>query len=224
MKAYGFRRLKIKVDANDAQTLRLLRRIRRIVGRRIDLRIDANESWSAEQTIRMAHQLIPLGISCIEQPLPHQELMSMKRVTEQSPIPTMIDESLCTMEDAQIAIDNRLCKLFNIRLSKCGGFLNSLRIAKRAQQNGMDYQLGCLVGETAILSAAGRHLATILPALRYLEGSYDRHLLSDNIGIKDVSFGYQGKAPRLAGWGLGLEVDSSKRNQYTTQTLSLFGT
>lgn len=222
MRLYGFRRLKLKVDADDAKTLRLISRIRRIVGRHIDLRIDANESWNAEQTIRMAHQLVPWGISSIEQPLPHRNLPDMKHVTEQSPIPTMLDESLCTLQEAQRAIDDRLCKSFNIRISKCGGFVNSLRIAQRAQQNGITYQLGCLVGETAILSAAGRQMAVLLPSLRYLEGSYDHHLLRDNIGRKDISFGYGGKAARLEGYGLGLEVDSGKQNKYTTQQVSLF--
>src|SRR5207248_4138084 len=61
--------------------------------------------------------------------------------------------------------------LFNVRLSKCGGFIPSLRLAQLARQHGLGYQLGCQVGETALLSAAGRHFATSVAGIRYLEGS-----------------------------------------------------
>ncbi|MDX1402065.1 MAG: enolase C-terminal domain-like protein, partial [Kiloniellales bacterium] len=130
--------------------------------------------------------------------------------------------SLCTLHDAELAIENKLCNLFNIRLSKCGGFINSLRIAQLAERYGMGYQVGCLVGETALLSAAGRQMATLLPSLRYLEGSYDRHLLTDNVTTQDITFSYAGKAPALNGKGLGLMVDSLEQNQYTTTTFPLY--
>ena len=40
----------------------------------------------------------------------------------------MLDESLCGFPDAQAALTRRTADLFNVRLSKCGGVLPSLRI------------------------------------------------------------------------------------------------
>ena len=126
----------------------------------------------------------------------------------------MIDESLSSMEDARFAVEHKCCDLFNIRLSKCGGFINSLRLALFARQQGIGYQLGCMVGETAILSAAGRHFATYDPQLCYLEGSFDRYLLKDNMASRDMSFSWGGKALPVEGYGLGVEIDNQKLKRY----------
>jgi muconate cycloisomerase len=97
--------------------------------------------------------------------------------------------------------------LFNIRLSKCGGFVNSIRIAEYAHLNDIGIQLGCHPGETGILSAAGRHWATHIRGIRYLEGSYDRHLLQELPTNEDITFGYGGRAPALHRPGIGVTLD-----------------
>src|SRR6185312_3817172 len=109
-------------------------------------------------------------------------------------VPIMLDESLTSMVDAEHAIANKTCDLFNIRLSKCGGFLNSARLAATARAAGLGYQLGCHPGESGILSAAGRHWAHRVANIRYLEGSYDRFLFSKLLTNEDMSFGYGGRA------------------------------
>ena len=124
--------------------------------------------------------------------------------------PIMLDESLCSLEDARQAIECGTCDLFNIRLSKCGGFLNSLKIAATAHQAGLGYQLGCQVGETGILSAAGRHFASSVARIKYLEGSYDRFLVKERLTTQDITFGRGGLAPALAGPGLGVDVDEER--------------
>jgi L-Ala-D/L-Glu epimerase len=97
--------------------------------------------------------------------------------------------------------------LFNVRLSKCGGLIPTLRIMGLAQRNGLGLQLGCHPGETGILSAAGRHVASNIRGIRYVEGSYDRHVLAANLIVEDITFRYGGWAPPLAGPGLGINVD-----------------
>ncbi|MFW6169222.1 MAG: enolase C-terminal domain-like protein, partial [Planctomycetota bacterium] len=109
------------------------------------------------------------------------------------------------------------CDLFNIRLSKCGGFLNSLRLAAFASAAGLEYQLGCHPGESGILSAAGRHFASSLRGIRYLEGSYDRHVLGRLLTHEDITFSYGGRAPALPGPGLGVTVNPAVLNDATLQ-------
>ena len=66
--------------------------------------------------------------------------------------------------------------------------------------------LGCMVGETGILSAAGRHFAQCIPDLRWLEGSYDRFVLKKSYVSPDMTFGKAGVAKAIDGYGLGIEV------------------
>jgi muconate cycloisomerase len=127
----------------------------------------------------------------------------------------MLDESLTSLVDARAAIDGRTCDLFNIRLSKCGGFLNSLRLAATAATAGIGFQLGCHPGESGILSAAGRHWACRVKGIRYLEGSYDRHLLRKLLTNEDITFGYGGRAPRLTDPGLGVTVNETVLEEMT---------
>ncbi|HTI51051.1 MAG TPA: enolase C-terminal domain-like protein, partial [Planctomycetaceae bacterium] len=101
------------------------------------------------------------------------------------------------------------CDLFNIRLSKCGGLIQSLKLAALAHGAGLSYQLGCQVGETGILSAAGRHFACSVAGIRYLEGSFDKFLVRERLTVEDITFGYRGYAPALAGPGLGVHIDRS---------------
>src|SRR5262249_34153043 len=156
-----------------------LRVARRIFGKKIDIRVDANEAWAPKNVVERIRELEPSRVSSIEQPVPHGEVGCLREVRRHVKTPIMLDESLCSMTDAGRAVGGGLCDLFTLRLSKCGGFIGSLRLAQFARQHGIGCQLGCQVGETAVLSAAGRHFAASVADLRCLEGSYDRHLVRE---------------------------------------------
>jgi muconate cycloisomerase len=128
----------------------------------------------------------------------------------------MLDESLTSLIDAKTAVAANACDLFNIRLSKCGGFLNCLRLAAYAKANNLGYQLGCHPGESGVLSAAGRHFATSVAGIRYLEGSYDRFLFRRLVTREDITCGRGGSAPALRSPGLGVTIDTAALAQFTT--------
>jgi len=133
----------------------------------------------------------------------------------------MLDESLCCREDAQRAIVGGTCDLFNLRISKCGGLLACVRLAAFAHDHNLGYQLGCLVGETGILSAAGRQFACSIANLRYLEGSYDRFLVRDSLTAENLTFRYAGRAPALTGHGLGITVQEERVRATARRSLPL---
>jgi L-alanine-DL-glutamate epimerase-like enolase superfamily enzyme len=214
-RAYGFRHCKVKVGAAGDDDVARLQTIRRWIGSRMDLRLDANEAWTAPDAHANIEALLKYGISCIEQPVPHEEVGKLAELRKNIAVPIMFDESLTSIIDAQAAIDGRTCDLFNIRLSKCGGFFASLQLAAMATAAGLGFQLGCHPGESGILSAAGRHWACSVQGIRYLEGSYDRHLLQKLLTNEDITFGYGGLAPALNGRGLGVTVDKTVLEQVT---------
>ena len=209
MRLYGFRDCKVKVGVDGQNDRERLRRIRRILGRRVRVRIDANEAWKPNEIVHRLHELEPYGIASLEQPVPHEQVAALAAIRREIRVPIMHDESLCSLADARTAIEEGTCDLFNIRLSKCGGFVHSLRIAALAHSSGLGYQLGCQVGETGILSAAGRHFATSVAGIRFLEGSYDRHLVEERLTHEDLTFGYGGRARALVGYGLGVSIDEA---------------
>jgi muconate cycloisomerase len=98
-----------------------------------------------------------------------------------------------------------------------------LRLAQFARAHGLGCQLGCQVGETALLSAAGRHFACSVDGLRYLEGSYDRHLVRESLSTRDITFRWGGWAPALPGSGLGATVDPQALERVTVRKEPLIG-
>lgn len=210
MRLFAFRQVKVKVGAADISDRDILRRVRRVVGRSVDLRLDANEAWHCEEIRTKMEPLLPYHPTSLEQPVPHAEISGLAQVRQDISLPIMLDESLCCLEDAQRAMDGQWCDLFNIRLSKCGGLVRSLELAAFARQHSLGYQLGCQVGETGILSAAGRHFACNIGHIRYLEGSFDRFLVADALTEQDLTFRYGGRASRLSGPGLGVDVNECR--------------
>ncbi len=223
MRLYGFRDLKVKVGIPGYNDRGRLRGIRRLAGRTMDIRIDANEAWTPDEAIAKISELQRYLISSVEQPVAHERLSDLTEVRKQVQTPVMLDESLCSLVDARRAVELQACDLFNLRLSKCGGFIPTLRLAQFARQHGVGCQLGCQVGETAILSAAGRHFAGSVADLKHAEGSYDRHLVRESLSTEDLTFGRGGKAPLLVGCGLGMSVDTEALPRVIVGKESLLG-
>jgi len=220
---YGFRQLKVKVGIEGQDDVDRVRAIRRRVGKKMDLRVDANEAWTTRNVCACIGELKPFGISAVEQPLPHADSHALTEVRRAVGVPIMLDESLCSRADAERAVAIQSCDLFNLRLSKCGGFIPTLRLAEFARRHSLGCQLGCQVGETAILSAAGRHFAANVMDLRYVEGSYDRHLVREALGREDITFGWGGWAPALIGPGLGITIDPQALERVAARKEVLLG-
>jgi muconate cycloisomerase len=218
---WRFRQVKIKVGMEGHDDVYRLRRSREWLGRHVDLRLDANEAWPASQVVQRVRELQQFNISAVEQPVAHAEVDTLADIRKQLSVPVMLDESLCSMVDAERAVGGGTCDLFNLRLSKCGGFIPALRLAQFAQRHGLGYQLGCQIGETAILSAAGRHFAASVANLRYREGSYDRHMVREALGSEDITLRWGGWAPALTKPGLGVQIDPVALERVTVRKVPL---
>jgi L-Ala-D/L-Glu epimerase / N-acetyl-D-glutamate racemase len=209
----GIKQVKVKVGDDLQKDLRALRILRRVLGSDADLRVDANCAWSAEEALEAIARLRPYRISAVEQPVPAGDLEGLRRVTAATPELIVADESLRTVEDARALADMHACDAFNIRVSKCGGLLNSVRIARIAEDAGLVCIVGAQVGESGILSAAGRHLAaTIGP--RYVEGSAGRLLLKEDLTVENVLPRWDGRARPFSGSGLGVTVKEGTLRKY----------
>lgn len=204
---YRFPDVKTKVGVDGQDDVRRIHWFRRILGPWVDLRLDANEAWSPGEVLDRIAPLRRFSISALEQPVPHSEVAALTDLRKRLGVPVMLDESLCGYPDAAAAVKHATADMFNVRLSKCGGLIPSLRIIALARRHGLGVQLGCHPGETAILSAAGRHLASRVAGLSWVEGSYDRHILKSNVTQDDITFGFGGWAKPLAGPGLGIRID-----------------
>jgi muconate cycloisomerase len=210
MREFGLTSVKLKVGRSLQEDLDALAAARHALGDACSLRVDANCAWSASEAQERIAAMAPFRLDAIEQPVRAEDLGGLARLTAWSPVPIVADESLVSLADARRLAAHRACHVFDVRISKCGGLLNSLRIAEVGREAGIACMLGAQVGETALLTAAGRHFATRVPGLRFREGSYGRFLLSEDVAAEDLTLGPDGEAPALDGPGLGVEVVEEK--------------
>jgi len=209
-KLFGFEDAKVKVGKDIDKDCARLKWVRSILGKNVRIRVDANSGYTFDEALLAGKRFEKFAISAFEDPLKPEQRDMLKSLKEELSMPIVLDEPLCTLDDARRLGEECTGLVFSIRISKVGGFIKACEMARTAAINGSSFQLGCQVGETGILSAAGRLFAQTVRGIKYLEGSYDRYLLKDNIIAGDVSFGRGGRASPLVGFGLCVEVDESR--------------
>lgn len=219
MKLIGLTQVKVKVGFDD--DVARVRAVREVLGPGASLRVDANGAWTMERALEVLAALVPLDVAAVEQPLPRGPGDELRRLREATSVPIMADESLVTVADAHDLVERRAVDYFNVRVSKCGGLARSLRIARIGSAAGLGVQVGSQVGETAILSAAGRHLAAHLESVAFVEGSYGSLLLTEDISADGVRFGHRGEADVLTGPGLGVRVIADRLRKYAHAVVEL---
>ena len=156
----GYRTLKIKVGVDAAQDLRRMKAIREAVGYGVQLRIDANQGWKPKEAVRTLNAMQDTGlqIEFVEQPVAADDIEGLKFVTDQVSIPVMADESVFSPEDALTILQKRAADLINIKLMKCGGIHQALKICAMAEIYDVECMIGCML-EAKVSVTAAVHLA-----------------------------------------------------------------
>ncbi len=187
------------------------------------LRVDANGGWSLDEAREAVQLLDSYGVSALEQPLPDTQDHELADLAGQTHCALVADESLLTADDGARLIQQGGVRVFNIRLAKNGGLLPALKLARLALGAGLDVQLGCMVGETSILSAAGVAFLEACPKVRFVEGAFGPFLLRQDVTGRPVRFGYAGRPPRLRGYGWGITVDGDALRRWSVAQPRTFG-
>lgn len=216
-KMLGFEQVKVKIDGRD--DVARMGAVRAVFGPEASLRVDGNAAYTVETALESLS--MECRVDSAEQMLARGSLADWAALTARSPVPIMVDESLVTEEDAAELIAAKACHLFNIRISKCGGLGPTLRIVERARAAGVGFQMGCHVGESAILSVVGRHLACHLADLKFVEGSFGTLLLKEDLARETVRFGHRGRAKFITGPGFGVEVRADVVERHAVRSLAL---
>jgi L-alanine-DL-glutamate epimerase-like enolase superfamily enzyme/alpha-beta hydrolase superfamily lysophospholipase len=200
--------VKVKVGLPDDEERLTI--IRRGLGDEPAIVVDANGAWTAEQAVARIGRLAQHGLAAVEQPVAGEDLDGLVHVQRHAGVAVIADESISTAADARALLQRNACRVWNLRVGKCGGLLATLDLARLATANGVGCHLGVLVGESGILTAAGRLLATCSPTFAHLE-STDGSLVRDDLlqtplpPVIDNRVVAPGARP-----GLGIDVDAGR--------------
>lgn len=148
--------LKIKLGSADDE--RRLSAVREAApGKR--LRVDANAAWTPRSAVEGIAMCAEYGVEFVEQPLPPERNADLAFVRERSSLPIIADESSLVAADLP-----ELAGLFdgiNIKLAKCGGPREAIRMVHTARALGLRVMLGCML-ETTLGIAPAAHLAPLV--------------------------------------------------------------
>ena len=163
--AHAYPILKVKVGVD--RDLEILQSVRDVTDK--SLRVDANGAWTAREAVERLRAMSRFGIELCEQPVAPGDVEGLRFVRERVDVPIFADESVRTAADIPRlvgAVDG-----INIKLMKCGGVREAMKMIHVARTFHMKVMLGCMIESSIAITAA----AHISPLVDYAD--LDGHLL-----------------------------------------------
>lgn len=214
IKVKGFTVIKVKLGESAERDIARIKAIRKAIGNKLPLRIDANQGWDMKTAITILKALRKYNIQYCEEPIPRWDFMKLSTVKKKSPVPIMADESCCDHHDAKRLIQLKACEMFNIKLGKSSGIYKAKKIVALAEKNRMRMQVGGFM-ESKITMTANAHLALSSKFIMYYDFDTPLMFAEDPVsgGIMYEKKGLI-KVPETPGLGAWIEKEKLEKMEY----------
>ena len=160
----------LKVKLGTPRDIEIFQTLRNVTDKPIY--VDANTAWTPKEAVKKIRQLAQYGVALIEQPTKPDDIAGIKYVREHSELPIIADESVKRASDIP-ALVNAVDGI-NIKLVKCGGILEAIRMIHTARAHGLLVMIGCMIESSLGITAA----AHLTPLVDYAD--LDGNLLISN--------------------------------------------
>ncbi len=210
---YGITTFKLKVGRRplglDIEACHVLREG---LGEDVDIYLDANRGWTANEALEVLRRTEGLGLSLLEEPCDAKEAMSRRRLVQKSPIPVVGDESVPTAGDVSRELLSGGCNAICIKTAR-SGFTEAQQILGLCTGLGVDVTMGnqidTQIGSLATVTFGAAHEATSRRAgelSNFLDMADD--LLAEPIRIENGTISVR-DVP-----GVGAAIDEGKLAKY----------
>jgi len=176
--AQGFKCLKLKGGKDVESDIVRVIKVREAVGKDIEIRFDANQGYTIDQTLFFVKKTQQANLEFIEQPTPKDDPEALNYLTTHLSLPVMADESVINIHGAFRLVRYNLAELLNVKLMKVGGISEAIQINAVVRSSGVEVMVGCM-DESALGIAAGLHFALAQPNVIYADLDGHIGLLND---------------------------------------------
>ena len=216
----GFRAIKIKVGVGVEQDVRAVRAVRRVVGDRIDVMLDANGAYGAPEAIDLANRVHDLRITWLEEPVVADDMEGYERIRAATTIPLAGGEAEFTRFGVRDLLARRVLDVIQPDVARSGGVSETKKIADLASVHHVAYAPH--VGFSgAVCVAATLHLAAAATNFLTYECIHTPNPLREHLARTPVGGPAQlidGQIPIPTGPGLGIDLDPEVIRRYRVTT------
>jgi L-alanine-DL-glutamate epimerase-like enolase superfamily enzyme len=143
----------LKVKLGQSTDRQMIETIRSVTDR--PLCVDVNQGWTDRvKALEMIYWLKENGVVFVEQPMPKTAIDDMAWLTQNSPLPTIADESVQRLPDVMKA--HGIYNGINIKLMKCTGMREAHQMLTLARSLDMKVMIGCMTETSCAISAAAQ--------------------------------------------------------------------
>lgn len=158
----GFSVIKLKIGRTDfGDDLEVVQSVLEALPESIRLRLDANQSWSLDATIKNVKHLTDNRIEYLEQPIPAGRPGRLKQIQEASPVPIAADEELQGKNVIPFLLEMKSVQYLILKPAILG-FSSSIETIQKAEQAGVSVvltsSLDSVVGRTTVAHLAAGFL------------------------------------------------------------------
>jgi len=211
----GYKRIKIKIKRG--WDIEVVKKVREVYPD-ILLMVDANSDYTLKD-IPLLKQLDQFNLMMIEQPFSEEDIVDHSKLQKVMKTPICLDESICSLDDARVAIETNACKIINIKIARVGGLLPAIQIHDFCKENNIKVWCGGMLE-----SGIGQAFAIALASLPNFSvpgdvAPSDRYFTEDIIDPPIKLDHGEIKVPAIP--GLGFNVDEKKIEKYLIERIIL---
>jgi len=160
----------------------------------VTVRADANNLWQSNEQAIKHLSILDFQFSSIEEPLKTTKDDMLSSFVKDTGIKIVLDENFLRYEQIHPLLNNSNYWIVNLRVSKLGGLIRSLKIVNELIKYKISINVGAQVGETSLLTRAALIIADAANnRLLAQEGAFSTHLLKTDPFTPNIKFGYGGK-------------------------------
>ncbi|MFC0328487.1 mandelate racemase/muconate lactonizing enzyme family protein [Paenibacillus sepulcri] len=220
--AHGYQAFKIRIGKNfgsdtdvyPGRTEEIVPAVRRAIGDRTDLYVDANSGFTPARAIEVGHMLEQYGVCHYEEPCPYPQLEWTKQVADALELPVTGGEQDTDLAQFQRMISMHAVDIVQPDICYIGGLSRALKVAQMAEAAGMT----CTphAANLSMVTIFTLHMAAAVPnAGRFVEFSIEPDHWTEGLFTSGLKV-EEGKVhvPDGPGWGVTIHPEWLAKAEY----------